>query len=132
MEFKDKVKYVREQLHITQKELAILIGVDYCTVNKWENGVNAPQMKKVKGFYKLCKDYCINFSNLESTAVNGPHVEKVNTELKGENTMAKFLKQFIDCHRVSGASDEWLAGWAAGVSWCKDRIDEFFGGTADC
>lgn len=126
MEFKDKVKYVRAQLSLTQKELANLIGVDYCTVNKWENGSN-PQILKSQKFYQFSKSRGIDFDKFEIiTAKPKPHVEKVNAKLRGDYTMSKFLKQFIDCYRVSGASDDWLAGWSAGIAWCKERIDEVF------
>lgn len=127
MEFKDKVKYVRKQLHLTQTELATQCGLDFTTINKWENGINSPQLIKSQIFFDFCKAHGIDFDEIESsTAKSKPHVEKADAELKGDFTMAKFLKQFIDCHRVSGASDEWLDGWRSAITWCKERIDEFY------
>ena len=36
------VKLLREKMKLSQTELANLIGVDYVTVNRWENGKARP------------------------------------------------------------------------------------------
>lgn len=40
MQFKDKLKFVRAELLITQSELAKELGVSFCTINRLENGKN--------------------------------------------------------------------------------------------
>ncbi len=78
MEFKDKVKYVRQRLNLSQNELALMLGVDYCTVNKWEKGVYKPQPEKERIFSVFCKEHNIDFDELSSAA---DELEKLNCEL---------------------------------------------------
>lgn len=42
MTFSERVKAVRNQLQITQEELAHKLGVSFATVNRWENGSYKP------------------------------------------------------------------------------------------
>lgn len=42
MTFSEKVKSVRNQLQITQEELAHKLGVSFATVNRWESGSYKP------------------------------------------------------------------------------------------
>lgn len=96
MEFKDKVKYVRQRLNMSQSELAMRIGVDYCTVNKWENGVYKPQPEKEKIFNNFCCEHLINFDELSSVF---DELEKLNIELsvleEQRNLIAERIKQTI-------------------------------------
>lgn len=78
MEFKDKVKYIRQRLNMSQSELALKLGVDYCTVNKWENGVYKPQPEKERIFNNFCNEHYIDFNELSSAA---DELEKLNFEL---------------------------------------------------
>ena len=38
MEFKDKVRAVRQKLLMSQEEFAKALGVAFSTINLWENG----------------------------------------------------------------------------------------------
>ena len=40
--FPETVKGVRQQLGLSQEELAHALGVSFATVNRWENGKTAP------------------------------------------------------------------------------------------
>lgn len=62
MDFKDKVKYIRQRLNLSQKDLALQLGLDYCTINKWEKGACAPQINKEQIFYRFCKEHGIDFA----------------------------------------------------------------------
>lgn len=42
MTFSERVKAVRNQLEITQEELAHKLGVSFATVNRWESGSYKP------------------------------------------------------------------------------------------
>ena len=63
---------------MSQGELALQLGVDYCTVNKWENGVYKPQPEKERIFNKFCSEHNIEFDELSSVA---EELEKLNIEL---------------------------------------------------
>jgi DNA-binding transcriptional regulator YiaG len=54
MNFQEKIKAVRQQLNLTQEELAHELGVTFATVNRWETGVFKPS-KMAK---KIFEDYC--------------------------------------------------------------------------
>lgn len=61
MEFKDKVKFVREKLVLSQAELAKGIGVAFASVNRWENGVRVPTYALQRKFYEYCRMQNIEF-----------------------------------------------------------------------
>ncbi|MGD9887400.1 MAG: helix-turn-helix domain-containing protein, partial [Bacilli bacterium] len=45
MNYKKLVKEVREKLIITQVELAVLLGVSFVSINRWETGKHEPTTK---------------------------------------------------------------------------------------
>lgn len=61
MEFKDKVKAVRTQLFVTQKQLAKELGCTPLTIVRWENGQKEPRLLLGAKFTKFCKDKGITF-----------------------------------------------------------------------
>ena len=63
MTFADKVKIVREQLQISQEKLAVMLGVSFATVNRWENGHSVPTYKVLEKFNQLCKENNIKFGD---------------------------------------------------------------------
>ena len=48
------IKKIRENLLITQQELADMIGVTFATVNRWENGHFEPSTKKKRALRDIC------------------------------------------------------------------------------
>ena len=61
--FSDKVKYVREKLHLSQQMLAKELGIAFSTVNRWENCKGKPQYAAVKNFYDYCTKHGIEFDD---------------------------------------------------------------------
>lgn len=59
MEFYEKLKYVRGILLISQQELAKLLNVSFCTINRLENGKNKPNFITEKKLEKLCLENSI-------------------------------------------------------------------------
>lgn len=59
MNGKDKfpafVKHLRNKMKLTQTELADLIGVDYVTVNRWENGKTRPSQLARRHLNRLAR-----------------------------------------------------------------------------
>ena len=53
MEFKDKVKYLRESRNMTQEDLANALGVTDGAVSSWESGRAEPRMGKVQALAGL-------------------------------------------------------------------------------
>ena len=54
-----KFKEKRKELKLSQEEVAKSIGVDQKTISHWENGINEPQLKKLRIF---CNNYNIPLS----------------------------------------------------------------------
>lgn len=62
MTFAEKVKFVRKSLHLTQEKFAILLGVSFSTVNRWEKGHSLPTYIAQLKFEELCKKSNILFT----------------------------------------------------------------------
>lgn len=54
MTFGERVKTVRKKLGLTQKELAVALGVSFATVNRWENGQVNPSALAQRAFKEFC------------------------------------------------------------------------------
>ena len=61
MEFSDKIRFVREELGITQEELAKKLGVAFATINRWEQGLTTPHASTEKKLYDFCKENGVEF-----------------------------------------------------------------------
>ena len=55
MEFKDKVRYVRKKLYLSQEMMAQKLGVAFATVNRWESGRCKPNYAAQRAFAEFCK-----------------------------------------------------------------------------
>ena len=55
MSYAEKVKFVRNELLLTQEELAALLSVNSVTVCRWETGKSEPSIKAKKAFRNLCE-----------------------------------------------------------------------------
>jgi DNA-binding XRE family transcriptional regulator len=55
MDYVKLVKKLREKLILTQDEFAKLLGVNYTTVSRWENGLFEPTIKIKRRIVELCK-----------------------------------------------------------------------------
>jgi DNA-binding transcriptional regulator YiaG len=65
MEFSDKVRHVREKLHISQEDLARALNVSYATVNRWENIKTNPSRMAKAAFSSYCEKHGISFDESE-------------------------------------------------------------------
>ncbi len=65
MTFSEKVKAVRNQLQITQEELAHQLGVSFATVNRWESGSYKPSKMGQRVFEEFVEKNNLNQENEE-------------------------------------------------------------------
>lgn len=63
--FADQVKYVRDQLKLSQGKLADMLGVSFATINRWENSKNAPSKLAQTSFYEFCESNFIDTEDLK-------------------------------------------------------------------
>ena len=61
MNFSQKVKFVRGELFLTQKQLAEKLGVSFATVNRWESKGVEPTFLVKKKFEDFCRQNNIQF-----------------------------------------------------------------------
>lgn len=45
MDYSKAIKKLRENMIISQNELAVILGVSFSSVNRWENGKHEPTIK---------------------------------------------------------------------------------------
>jgi DNA-binding XRE family transcriptional regulator len=45
MDYSKAIKKLRDQMIISQNELAVILGVSFSSVNRWENGKHEPTIK---------------------------------------------------------------------------------------
>lgn len=46
---KNRIRYCREALNLTQKEVAFLMGVDHSQISRWESGEKEPSISNAIG-----------------------------------------------------------------------------------
>lgn len=63
VEYKDKVKFVRQKLMLSQADFAKKLGVAFSTVNEWENGVRHPNYIMQRKFAAFCEENNIVFED---------------------------------------------------------------------
>ena len=61
MEFSEKIKYVREQLNMSQEDLARALNVSFSTINRWENEKTKPIKMARAVFDTFCDSHGIHF-----------------------------------------------------------------------
>ena len=61
MTYSEKIKTARENLLMTQEEIAAELGVTPITVCRWETGKTEPSIKAKKAFRDLCERNGIDF-----------------------------------------------------------------------
>jgi DNA-binding XRE family transcriptional regulator len=61
MEYSKILKQIRDKLFLTQQELAVMLGVSFATINRWETRKNNPSIKCKKKIVELAKKVKIEF-----------------------------------------------------------------------
>lgn len=65
MDYSKAIKALRENLLVSQTEMAKMLGVSYATVNRWENGHHEPSYKAKRQIRNLCKKHHISMEPKE-------------------------------------------------------------------
>lgn len=69
---RELIKQIRQYTGLSQTEMAKKIGVQYATINRWENGHSLPTRLAQEGLYNLCDEY------------NVPVYQMIIDKIKGE------------------------------------------------
>ncbi len=82
MKFGQKIKKLRTEAGLTQKDLAEKMNVSFQTISKWESGLNEPDIANIK---ELCKIFDCSFEYLLNDDLNEKEDEKtIKPEIKEE------------------------------------------------
>ena len=65
MDWSTILKLIRENLCISQTELAQLLGVSFVSVNRWENGHFEPTLKVKRKILRFCRDNGIKIEDYD-------------------------------------------------------------------
>ena len=57
MNWSSMIKKLRNRMLLTQTEFAVILGVSFASVNRWENGKYEPTMKIKRELMKMFKKY---------------------------------------------------------------------------
>ena len=63
MDWAKLLKDLRNQLLLSQVEMADLLGVSFASINRWENGHHEPTIKVKRQIKELCKKNKIDFNS---------------------------------------------------------------------
>lgn len=63
MGFAEFIKVVRNQLKMSQQQLAKALNVNFSTINRWENGKTVPSNLAQKTFFEFCEGNLIEVPN---------------------------------------------------------------------
>ena len=55
---------IRNQLNVSQDDLAKMIGVSFATVNRWENGHSNPNKAMQIRLYDICKEKGVDLEDI--------------------------------------------------------------------
>lgn len=60
MDYQKQLKRIREELLITQTELAEMLGVAFATINRWERGHHEPSIRQKRKIRDFCRKHKIS------------------------------------------------------------------------
>ena len=70
----DRIKFLREQLQLTQTELAKQLGITRSSVNAWEMGISIPSTQyiiRLSSIFSVSTDYLLNVESSATISVRG-------------------------------------------------------------
>lgn len=94
MSFSEKIRFIRNQYHLSQEELAEELKVSRQTVSKWESGASYPEIEKllaISSLFEVSTDYLL----------------KDSEQSKPESTLDRLVLQFLaSAQDMDGISKE--------------------------
>ena len=76
----DRIKSLREDIGLTQSDLAKKLGITRSSVNAWEMGISTPSTQyivELSTIFKVSTDYLLGMNTLSSIDVSGLSDEDV-------------------------------------------------------
>ena len=70
----DRIKFLREQMQLTQTELSKRLGITRSSVNAWEMGISTPSTQyivELADIFSVSTDYLLNVNSSATVSVQG-------------------------------------------------------------
>ena len=111
-EFGARLKALRKQHGIIQKELAAKIGIQRAQLNKYESGINAPPLEKIARIaviFGVSVDYLVTGHQPDPASVSNPRlIERLKAMTSftsdDQDAVLRLIDAMIYKHRVEGAT----------------------------
>ena|SRR5690625_3581538 len=97
--FGKRLKYLRINKSITQRELAEIINVSTSTIGMYENNAREPSFEtliNIANYFGVSIDYLLGYTN----KTTGLDIHKSTQQTKAENTFLKIVLQYPDLLRL--------------------------------
>ena len=104
MTFGEKLAILRNEAKLTQKDLAVMLGVSRQAVTKWENGVGIPDIdniKKIATIFNTSIDELLDYKVEEIKFECGSVIETIDKEQSRTKNVDNFvLERFSNADNV--------------------------------
>ena len=90
----ERMKYIREDKDLTQKQIAKFLGVERSTYTGWETGKDTIPLRKLSqlcDFYNVSIDYITGLSNIKSYNVTNKIINKKDVGKNLKKNIFTFL-----------------------------------------
>ena len=70
----DRIKFLREQMQLTQTELSKRLGITRSSVNAWEMGISIPSTQyivELAGIFSVSTDYLLDVDSSATVSIQG-------------------------------------------------------------
>jgi transcriptional regulator with XRE-family HTH domain len=134
MSFADNLKSIRKERHISQEELAEIMGVSRQAISKWEQGIGYPEVEKLLVLSKEL-NVSLDYLMLEEMKLSENNKSLLNNIIvpTGKITIKSYDgKSIVNCYKVLAShvmykakNDEpkyWLIGVNSGTFWREKSI----------
>lgn len=98
MEFKDRLKEIRTQRGITQRELGRAIGVSHASVAMYETGKRTPEVETLEAicdFFNVSMDYMRGKENLSLRLLNGTEMIIIDRYRQAPENIQRAICQLL-------------------------------------
>lgn len=99
MEFKDRLRELRTQRGLSQRNLGDIIGVSHATINMYENGKRNPEVETLEtlcDFFNVSMDYMRGKEDLSVRLLDGEEMLIVDAYRQAPENIRKAIRQLLE------------------------------------
>lgn len=79
----DRLRNLRKNISITQKDLAKVLKISKGNISRYETGIREPDLDlliRIADFFKVTTDYLLGLTNMKNSSVNEFYINDKNSE----------------------------------------------------